>query len=959
MSSTNTPSPTLSAGFPNNNTNLADPGSGSKNPFDHFGNTHSLQATLLERIRMSGIKEQGSPPEEIHEEAMPMARVLFPEGSSAPKLSAATRATSGRNALKAISFASTSIERADLIGTDIVLSATDVRKTDIGLFLQFRSECLSPEDFMLRWSSKDDNFKLNLKNFEEKVQISSGSELHSLMESMFERIVSSKDTSVELAVRCLIDSMTRGIRNNSEYSDAVRKENMRGIQVMMFNDAYVQSGHEHYERVFRPGCVKRDIPVSDPVTQTRSNDLSTFPGHVRLSHSDDLIRADSWTWYFLDLMAYLCGPLQRNAINISVEKARYYCPQGRDKGLHGLHMTVDEDGTIMDVYDWFPLENQAFLRTQTVSTVVGIDISPNENERVGTALRAMDQDFREEWNTVFQESSKVPEDVVVPKGGYPVISFELMRTLMVDTQTKIRKDLSGKKAARAARVKKEDAERKKKSVGSGGFAKTDGKCRICKGDHTTTSCSKSTIVCEHFSKTGTCRFGDDCKGKHVKGGNTKKADTTSAAKPKPAGAPVEKHTTVGGKQQEKECRKQSVSSGCTKKFTLDMDYWDKKVSEDGWVLPEDCEMCRKEKRAQRTVRFTADEGSLFAGFEAGSEDDYAEADDDYFDGHSMSMSDAMLLTTDEPQQLRSSFQFESVVPSQCRNAEIDSQIDEMERELAAMGIYTGVDWGETTLMVAEDFESDLNSIVEAATPLPSDHARWEMRQRLRDNQYVPTLLKEAAELEAQASTHKPANPERVSEAGNKYSEQGFALLGDTVNLEIIEGAYDEAYAALVNESFAYSQNSVDSTDLALDNNDAVLDIDFVPIPEDSEDFWYPSSNSDEFELCLCDWNASAKVKDGECVHCEQCVHCCNCMEQHRLMLNETNADSSIFSFRETFDEPRSEIGIQPVRNFAESLPQSMRLPSSTAMACIQATSTRQPVICWGTQPVPASEQDFR
>jgi len=300
-----------------------------------------------------------------------------------------------------------------------------------------------------------------------------------------------------------------------------------------------------------------------------------------------------------------------------------------------------------------------------------------------------------------------------------------------------------------------------------------------------------------------------------------------------------------------------------------------------------------------------------------------------------------------------------VVPSQCRDAEIDSQIDEMERELAAMGIYTGVDWDQATLMVAEDFESDLNSIVEAATPLPSDHARWEMRQRLRDDQHVPRMLKEAAELEAQASAHKPANPERVSEAGDKYSEQGFVLLGDTIDSEIIEGAYDEAYAALLNESFAYSQNSVDSTDLALDNNDAVLDIDFVPIPEDSEDFWYLSSNSDEFELCLCNWNASAKVKDGECVHCEQCVHCCNCMEQHRLMLNEANADSSIFSFRETFDEPRSEIGIQPVMDFAESLPQSMRMPSSTAMARIQATSTRQSVICWDTQPVPASEQDFR
>ena len=153
---------------------------------------------------------------------------------------------------------------------------------------------------------------------------------------------------------------------------------------MTFNEAYMQCALETYETEFRTGCLRRTLDFSGKMTskQICDADAKTLPGFERLCFADPNVRFHAWTWYFQDLVSYLCGPQQLDLIDIQKEAACYFVPVDPTQE-HQLRMVIDADGNLQDAYDWIVEEETAINRLVRVANVLGVDdIVPQQFARV-------------------------------------------------------------------------------------------------------------------------------------------------------------------------------------------------------------------------------------------------------------------------------------------------------------------------------------------------------------------------------------------------------------------------------------------------------------------------------------------------------------------------------------------------------------------------------------------------
>ena len=214
-------------------------------------------------------------------------------------------------------------------------------------------------------------------------------------------------------------------------------------------------------------------------------------------------------------------------------------------------------------------------RIDQVSDILGLPgIKVSDYDRVGNSIRAMVADFKSEWNENFRHSSSVPIGVVIPDGKWPIISFELQKTLMYETQCRLRRDIT-KRKARADAIKKLAATEPPK-----------GKDKV-KRERTK---PQSGSPCGFFKRNGHCKFGDACLFSH---------STTTVAMP--AAAPGAIKPPIDPKDAKTFTCTEKSSAACTKTFVLDMAYWQKRIDENQWTLPPGCDSCRAVKKEKRAV----------------------------------------------------------------------------------------------------------------------------------------------------------------------------------------------------------------------------------------------------------------------------------------------------------------------------------------------------------------------
>jgi len=304
------------------------------------------------------------------------------------------------------------------------------------IFSQMEGKIHTVDDLINKWGSKDKDFSKALETFRIAFRTASGPNTRSLLEGLLRKVIRSKNCSIELATKTVLDAATHEARAQQGSPELGTKSNVKGYQAMMFNEAYMQCSGETYDLSFRKGCVVRNIEFSGmmSIKQMNETDPATLPGVKRLNHHDEEIRFWAWTWYFQDMVNYLCGPAMLDQIDIRKEKASYFITAD-PKSIHQLRMTIDADGKLMDIHDWIVEEERARNNLINIATMLKLDdVAPTENQRVANALRAFHPDFLAEWHNTFKHSKTVPIDTITPVGRCPIISWDIMKLLMSETQ---------------------------------------------------------------------------------------------------------------------------------------------------------------------------------------------------------------------------------------------------------------------------------------------------------------------------------------------------------------------------------------------------------------------------------------------------------------------------------------------------------------------------------------------
>jgi hypothetical protein len=862
-------------------------------------------------------EESFSPNREAEEDYHLSPKKLFPDGKTTPKTYA--HATSGLTAMRAIAAQSSSVEKKEHQCTGYIIAAVAIDISDPGIFELNERKIAQPAEMAKLWCYKDKEFgKCCEKYTAEIASAISGQKLRAAMEGHLEYIISTKLCSIELAVQMLIDLTTRAARAN-QVSSVLQETNERGSQVMLFNEAYMQCDSERYETVFRPSCVDRSLDLST-VASVTVTPADALPGMERLRFADNTIRATVWQFYFQDLVHYLCGPMQRDQINMQAELAKYYLTASETP--HALRMICDAEGNLPDINDWFPREEKILRRLRSVTVILGIpSMEPSAFDRAGNALRAMHPDFRAEFDENYKHSKLVPAGTVIPQGKWPVISWQLFKGLMLETQALVQRDLVRiAKRAAVARKHKNDKPPPNKV-----------RCRRCRTDgHIAIDCpQEAAAACRGFEK-GTCKYGRECAFGHTKAGATALVTTTTVATADTKRAPCDPKD-----QKSFECVGK-LSDKCEGKFVLDMPFWNEKVAKDDWTLPDCCSTCRKFKKEQREQRYKAKQSSSmiteveqdhYNDSDCDSDHECDGADDDYMLDYSISMSEASMIVEEQHYEDYMQWQRERpqvaaeapMTPLQRRAKKLMgvsnsapkpfSDFYRQQRmqgtsDVCSLVVVSNTGSGAATasgeafeceahafvsnsqsmciqpavvatvpsqpfhqvwnsehpnLMIAaphvctdsdtdsdDDVSSDddtssdreQSSEGEPETPDPGDYHRHWLRCYMRDhNGYAPGIMHEAAALEEQNSAFRMQPPDQRRDAAvpNRYSHDGFVMLGERIDFDMISTA--EERAGILNSSFEESQNSIDCEMGSEDDGSTPARLFDAPTPHGMDRLW--------------------------------------------------------------------------------------------------------------------------
>jgi hypothetical protein len=527
--------------------------------------------------------------------------------------------------------------------TEAIIAAIPFEMSDPKLYIAAKYTANNLLDLSNHWCSKDKSYTKQVEQFSLNITKLSASPLRTLLEGHLEYIVTSKDCTIELAVAIVIENSTRAARLNIEVNTR-NQLNSRGMQIMLYNEGYIQCTNDDYENKFRTECIKRKIHINPA---TAIGETSVSPGIGRLTHPDNDIRAMAWTMYFQDLVSLTCGPDSLESYNITLEQRCFHVRDDLDE--HPLRMYVLTNGDIQDVNEWMTMEETAYRRLVLIAGIVNLkSIIPDDYARVGNAIRAMTIDFKTEWELNYKTSTSVPKDVIVPMGGWPILTWKTMGVLMEETQVTLKRDLK-RKAARAklmqqaaagkAKGTPNHAPEKQMKADEKSLIPVGDRCRRChETDHTANTCkTKPSAPCRQFTRNKKCRYGTNCQFGHGEETDGSTADTTTL-------------TTATVNEIRSIVCQGKLAADCEGTFTIEMDYWNEKVANHGWTVPDCCPNCRKKKRQNRAegIKTTPPPAqppaSLITADETQEQHDNDGADDDYMCDYSMSMSDTALIT---------------------------------------------------------------------------------------------------------------------------------------------------------------------------------------------------------------------------------------------------------------------------------------------------------------------------
>ena len=819
--------------------------------------------------------------------------------------------SSGSQALEYMKRTSVTAARKDysyIIG--VVLGLVPLSISDPHLFRAHRGHIQSCEALFIEWE-KSAAHKLLIQRFVKEFRELSGQKLTKSMEMFHEYLIQVKKASAQVAFTAMIYHFT--VEHRSYNSEPALKMRSREVQLIMWLVMYMETNDEEYVSKFRQDCINRDLDLTSIADCTIRASSQMYPAFNRLAMCEEKTMTMSWSWILRDLCAYLGGAQINNELNIKALNLEYFVPEDVNVS-HDLRFEVLPDGSFTDVLDWLTDELHARTAINTVANQAGIlSWVVDDYKTVGNMLSAMktaeSMDLYTAWWREYRRSDKVPANVVIPTGEWPIIEVSLCKTLMRDAE----KDLIANvplQRKRAAIVASKQQQRQRQQPARQPGATRPGKqqppppnekkkCRICKkipdDGHTTAKCPDRTGGVCHKWMAGKCGRGADCCYEHP----ARPAEPAAPAAPaapatpvpaaphgapppyRPAPAPVPSQSALPAALenfipmaetgiQEISCRN-TTSPECTPNFMCDLAYWGKLVNEKAkegieYCLPKSCDNCRAYDKTHRSASMMTGQPSPEpaptpepASTPDGShENDGANDDYDYYHDYDVSMGSAGMVTSiEEVEQV----DWWTTAHSTATNVQVDDVLDEdrhvgfatipavpkcsIQLLLTDYNVLSLADDNDvpiqldvladipawvvaahakmnlstddvSSLMLAvDDVKSDSSSedietvaqLCSMDSALPTDHARYTMRQFQKFGVPVTAALKEVANLEADNSLYVTSmEPVNSTRASCLPDPSGYAILGDQVDINL---SMDDETAAALMDSPADHGASID------------------------------------------------------------------------------------------------------------------------------------------------------
>jgi hypothetical protein len=601
--------------------------------------------------------------------------------------------SSGSQALEYMKRTSVTAARKDysyIIG--VVLGLVPLSISDPHLYRAHRGHIQSCEALFIEWE-KSAAHKLLIQRFVKEFRELSGQKLTKSMEMFHEYLIQVKKASAQVAFTAMIYHFT--VEHRSYNSEPALKMRSREVQLIMWLVMYMETNDEEYVSKFRQDCINRDLDLTSIADCTIRASSQMYPAFNRLAMCEEETMTMSWSWILRDLCAYLGGAQINNELDIKALNLEYFVPEDVNVS-HDLRFEVLPDGSFTDVLDWLTDELHARTAINTVANQAGIlSWVIDDYKTVGNMLSAMktaeSMDLYTAWWKEYRRSDKVPANVVIPTGEWPIIEVSLCKTLMRDAE----KDLIANvplQRERAAIVANKQRQQPARQPGATRPGKQQPpppnekkKCRICKkvpdDGHNTAKCPNRTGGECHKWMAGKCGRGTDCCYEHP----ARPAEPAAPAAPatpvpaaphgapppyKPAPAPVPSQSALPAAlenftpmaetgTQEISCRN-TTSPECTPNFMCDLAYWGKLVNEKAkegieYCLPKSCDNCRAYDKTHRSASMMTGQPSPepaptpepVSTPDGSHENDGANDDYDYYHDYDVSMGSAGMVTSIE------------------------------------------------------------------------------------------------------------------------------------------------------------------------------------------------------------------------------------------------------------------------------------------------------------------------
>ena len=257
------------------------------------------------------------------------------------------------------------------------------------------------------------------------------------MEMFHEYLIEVKKvSSAQVAFTAMVYHYT--VERRSYNSEPVTKLRSREVQLIMWLVIYMETSDEDYTSTFRQDSIDRNLDLTTITNCNLRACRSIYHGFNQLAMCEQETMTMSWSWILREFCAYLGSAQINNELDIKSLNTKYFVPT--DKNVpHSLRFKVLPDGSFTDVLDWLTDELHARNAVNTVANQAGILSWVVDHSRiVGNMLNAMknpnSMDLYTAWWEQFRCSDKVPANVIVSAGEWPIIEVSLCKTLLRDVE---------------------------------------------------------------------------------------------------------------------------------------------------------------------------------------------------------------------------------------------------------------------------------------------------------------------------------------------------------------------------------------------------------------------------------------------------------------------------------------------------------------------------------------------